>query len=614
MLRVSAGLAASLLLSLAIGGVAEAEEELTVYRSFAEFGEPLYPDDFPHFDYVNPDAPNGGEITLGGFGTFETLNTIVLGGQWPLGIGLTSDTLMTGSSDELASHYPLIAEHVAVPDDLSYAVFTIDARARFHDGHPITAEDFKFAFDTIMDNGRPFLRAFFEDITSATVVSEREIRFDFRTTEAWKSVALAASMQPLPVHYWQEEGRDVKQSFLEPPLADGPYRIVSVDPGSSITYERVEDYWAADLPVNVGQYNFDRITYDYYRNDDALFAAFSSGEIDFRLEYRSQRWATGYDFPAVDDGDVIQEALPDNTPQGIQGYVLNTRRPQFEDIRVRQALTQLFDFEWTRKNLFYGNYTRTRSYFPNSDFGVGDFGPPEGQELAFLEPFRDQLPPELFSQVWEPPVTDGSGNIRPQLDEATRLLTEAGWEISDGVLTHTQTGEPFAIEFTLIAADATERIVQAFARNLERAGIQVSIRAVDAAQYERVVNEFDYDIISVRSNFFPPPGPEQRSYWGSAAADTIGSANWAGIRNPVIDALIEEVVTARDIETLKAANRALDRVLLWNYYMIPQFHQAEAWVAYWNVFERPDRLPHYSTGFPDTWWFETGSGAQQTQR
>lgn len=613
MLRVSAGLAASLLL-LAVHANALAEEELTVYRSFAEFGEPLYPDDFPYFDYVDPDAPKGGEVTLGGLGTFETLNTIALGGQWPLGIGLTSDTLMTGSADELSSYYPMIAESVAVPDDLSFAVFTINPDARFHDGEPIRADDFKFAFDTITDNGRPFLRSFFEDISSATVVSELEIRFDFETTGTWKTVALAASLQPLPVHYWQEQGRDVKASYLEPPLADGPYRIASVEPGLSITYERVEDYWAADLPVNVGRHNFDRITYEYYRDDNALFLAFSGGDIDYRLENRAQRWATGYDFPAVGDGEVIQQPFPDNTPQGISGIVLNTRRAQFQDIRVRQALTQLFDFEWLRKNIFFGNYSRIRSYFPNSDFGVGDFGPPEGRELAFLEPYRDQLPAELFTQAWEPPVTDGSGNIRPQLAEAARLFAEAGWEIRDGVLTNVETGEPFTVEIVLASATALERVVQPFVRNLERAGIRASLRTVDSAQYERITDEFDFDMITVRFNFFPPPGPEQRSYWGSEAADVVGSANYAGIRNPVVDALIEAVITAEDLETLKAANRALDRVLLWNYYMIPEYYNAEFWAAYWDRFGRPERPPHYGIGFPDTWWLDTERSARLTHR
>ena len=607
---LGAGLA---LLALAAGPAAGQDEDLNVLTSFAEFGEPAYPPDFPYFGYVNPEAPKGGAIRLGAFGTFERLDTIVIGGTWAAGIGLTLDSLMTGSGDELSSFYPLIAESVAVPDDLSYAIFTLNPAARYHDGHPITAGDFVYAFDVIMEHGRPFLRAFYEDITGAQALDDRRIRFDFRIPDSWKTLGLAASMSPLPRHYWEAEGRDVSRTTIEPPLTSGAYRVAAVRPGSSITYERVDDYWAADLPVKVGHDNFERITYVYYRDLNAMFLSFEAGDIDFWTENRAQRWTTGYDFPAARRGDVVREVVANNVPQGIQAFIFNTRRPAFQDPRVREAIGLLFDFEWTQRTVLYGQYTRIRSYFPNSDFGVTDFPIPEGQELAFLEPFRDELPPSLFSDAFVPPETDGSGTIRPQLREARRLFQEAGWEVRDGRLVNVETGQRMRIQIVIDTPDL-ERLVQPFIRNLERAGIQASLRVVDTAQYSRLTDDFDFDMLSVRFNFFPPPGPEQRSYWGSAAAGERGSANYAGIRNSVVDALIEEVVAAEDLETLKAANRALDRALLWNYYVIPQYYNDEIWIAYWNIFGQPERLPYYGTGFPTVWWYDAADAATVTRQ
>ena len=349
---VRAGALAGMLVSMAVAIVSvaipalgqdaqQSDQELTVYTSFAEFGEPQYPEDFTHFEFANPDAPKGGSITLGAFGTFERLDTITLGGAWPLGIALTQDSLMTGSlqlssplygsSDELATYYPLIAESVAVPDDLSFAVFTVNPAARYHDGEPITAGDFEYVYDVIMEHGRPFLRAFLEEITDATALDDRRIRYDFATRDSWKPIALIAGFSPLPRHYWEAEGRDVSQAHVEPALYNGPYRIARVNPGVSITYERVEDYWAADLPVNVGHYNFDRITYDYFRDLDARFLAFTGGDLDLMIEGRAQRWATGYDFPAVSSGDVILDTPPDNIPRGIRSFIINGRRPPFDD-------------------------------------------------------------------------------------------------------------------------------------------------------------------------------------------------------------------------------------------------------------------------------------------
>ncbi|MEE8270820.1 MAG: extracellular solute-binding protein [Alphaproteobacteria bacterium] len=602
--RVPTAFCALALASLIVGLPPDgrAEEHLTVYTSFAEFGEPVYGDGFEHFDYVNPVAPKGGRIRLSAFGTYERLDTIRLGGRWVAGIGLTSDSLMTGSADELASYYPAIAESVAVPDDLSYAIFAINPAARFHDGHPITAEDFVFAFEHMKDNGRPLLKQFFQDVTAITALSERVIRYDLATTGSWKTVGLAASLWPAPVHFWEESGRDINESYLEPALGWGEYRIVDVDPGRSITYERVEDYWAADLPAKRGQANFDRITYVYFRDEDVMFEAFLGGEYDFRSENSSRRWATGYDAAPVESDYILRTTIPDLMPRGFVGMVLNLRRERFQDIRVREALGYLFDFEWTRENVMYGSYQRARSYFTNSDYGVADFPLPEGPELAFLEPFRDQLPEQVFTTPFVPPRTDGSGRIRSQLRSALGLLREAGWEIRDSVLINVATGEPMEIEI-LMRSNALERVIQPFVNNLKRAGIDASMRIVDTAQYERRTDDFDYDVVYLAANFFPPPGAEQRTYFASDMADEQGSANWPGIVNPVVDALLDEVVNAGDLETLKAANRALDRVLLWNHYIIPTYYNDNFRIAYWAKFDRPEQLPRYGTGFPGTWWY-----------
>ncbi len=604
-------LAIAALLFLALP--APATEQLAVYTSFAEFGEPKYQEGFTHFDYVNPDAPKGGAIRLSAFGTFERLDTIRLGGSWAAGIGLTSDSLMTGSADELASYYPSIAESVAVPDDLSYAVFTINPAARYHDGHPITAEDFVFAFDHMQENGRPLLKQFFQEIVSATAVSEREVRYDFATTDSWKVVGLAAGMSPEPKHFWEESGRDINESYLEPALDHGEYRIVDVDPGRSITYERVEDYWAADLPTKVGQSNFDRITYVYFRDDDVMFEAFMGGDYDFRSENSSRRWATLYqDTEQVESGKVVVTTMPDNMPRGFVGFVFNTRLEKFQDIRVREALGYLFDFEWTRENVMYGSYERSRSYFNNSDYGISDFPIPEGPELAFLEPFRGQVSESVFTTPFTVPETDGSGRIRSQMRTALRLLGEAGWEVRESVLTNTATGAPLEIEF-LLRSDALLRVIQPYVNNLKRAGINAEVRIVDTAQYERRTDDFDYDIIYIGANFFPPPGAELRTYFDSAMADERGSANWPGIDNPVVDALLLEVIKAGetgDLELLKAANRALDRVLLWNHYIIPSYFNREFRIAYWDRFGRPEQPPRYGIGFPGSWWFDEERAAQ----
>jgi microcin C transport system substrate-binding protein len=590
--------------------LAVADEEQTITRSWAiaEFGEPLYRDGIEHWPYANPDAPKGGIIVQGAFGSFDSLNVYVLRGTWASGIGLIYDSLMTGSGDELASLYGLIAESVEYPEDKSWIVFNLRPEARFHDGTPITAHDFEFTFDVIREHGRPFLQSFYEEVDEVEVLDDHRLKFTFKTRDSMKPLIKIAGLSPEPRHYWAE--RDISRTFLEPQLSSGPYRIAALDPGRSITYERVEDYWAADLPVNRGLNNFDRIRYDYYRDMEVMFEAFKAGEIDFRAENSARRWATGYDIEQVRDGRMITETIPDENPQGIQAFFFNLRRDKFSEARVREALGQLFDFEAIQRTVLYGQYTRVDSYFPNSDFGV-DGGLPTDEELAILEPYRDQLPEEVFTRAFEPPRTDGSGNIRAQLREALRLLNEAGWQLQDGRLI--KDDRRMNIEFLTVSADS-ERIIAPFIQNLRRVGIEASIRLVDSAQYERRIDERDFDVITVRLNFFPPPGPELRSYYGSAAADVEGSANMAGIKHPVVDALIEQVINAEDLDTLKATNRALDRVLLWQHYVIPQFYNDAFRIAYWDRFDRPETLPRYGTGFPTTWWLDAEKDSRLSLR
>jgi len=581
------------------------EGGITKAWAMTEFGTPLYDSDMAHWPYVDPTAPKGGEVTLGAFGSFDSLNPYILKGDWPQSIGLIADNLMVGSGDELSSAYGLIAESVEYPADKSWIVFNLRPEARFHDGHPITADDFAFTMETIRAHGRPFLKSFYDEVAGWEALDDHRLKFTFTTRENMKPLMNVAGLAPLPRHWWAS--RDISKTTLEPPLGSGPYRMTEVDAGRSLVYERVPDYWAAELPVNVGQNNLDRIRYDYYVDDAVMFEAFKAGKIDFRAENRSQRWATGYDIDPVKDGRIVKRAEPDNNPRGIQAYFFNLRREKFQDPRVRQAIGLLYDFEAIQRTLLYGSYSRIQSYFPNSDFGSS--GPPTPEEVAILTPFKDQIPPETLTEAWKAPTTDGSGFSRRNQRQALKLLMEAGWELKDGKLIKTDTGEPFVLEL-LLAAQGMERITAPFVQNLNQVGIEANMRLVDTSQYQVRLDDFDFDMVSVSLNFFPPPGAEQRSYWGSAAATVRGSANIAGIQNPVIDALIEKVISAEDLETLKATNRAMDRVLLWNFYSVPMFFNDEDWLAYWNKFGFPAVRAKYSTGFPTTWWVDETLAAQ----
>ncbi len=573
--------------------------ETTKSWSFAEFGEPMYSDDIEHWPYVNPDAPKGGKIVLGDFGSFDTLNFYVLKGEWPSSIGLVYDSLMTGSGDEIGVYYGLIAESIEYPEDKSWAVFTIRPEARYHDGTAITAQDFVFALEAVKEHGRPFLKAAYEDVKSAEAIDDHHVKFIFNTVDDTEPLGQVATMYPLPVSYWKD--KDATATTLEQPLSSGPYRVKKLEPGRSITYERVKDYWAADLPTNRGQDNFDEIHYDYYRDVTVMFEAFKAGKIDFRAENSAKRWATEYNIPQVDDGKIIKRAIPDETPQGIGAYFFNLRRPKFQDVRVRHALNYLYDFESIQRTLLYGYYKRIKSYFPNSDYGVS--GEPTPKEIAILEPFRDQLDSQILTEAFEPPVTDGSGRDRKNKRAALRLFKEAEWSLKESKLINDKTGEQLKIEI-LTASPEIQRLTLPYIENLRSVGIDAQLRIVETAQWRARIDEFDFDLYSARFNFFPPPGKLQRSYFHSEWADVEGSANSVGIKNPVIDAVLEQLLQANDLQTLKATNRALDRVLLWNHYVIPLYYNYETWIAYWNKFAYPETKPRYSVGFPSTWWIK----------
>lgn len=574
-------------------------DETTVSHGLSLFGDLKYPPDFAHFDYVNPTAPKGGEVRLEATGTYDTLNPFVIKGTPAAGSTQIYDSLMASANDEPSTEYGLIAESVEVPDDLTWVAFNLRPEARWHDGQPITAEDVVFTLDVLKSKGQPFYRFYYANVKKAVAEGPHRVRFTFTGPPNRELPLIVGQLPILPKHYWQ--GRDFEGTTLEPPLGSGPYRIAEVDPGRSVDYERVADYWGKDLPVNVGRYNFGRIGYEYFRDRTVSLEAFKSHAFDFRVENNAKVWATGYDFPAIRDGRAIKEEPPNNNPTGMQAFAFNIRREKFSDPRVRWALAHAFDFEWTNKNLFYGQYTRTESYFSNSELAAT--GLPDPAELALLEPLRGRVPEEVFTEEYEPPSTEGRGGLRGNLRTAQRLLREAGWSVRDRRLVNDKNGEAMTIE-VLLVSPAFERVVAPMARNMERLGVQVSIRLVDTSQYTNRERDFDYDMIVANWGQSLSPGNEQRDFWGSEAADRPGSRNLVGIKDPAIDKLIDRIIFADDREALVAACRALDRVLLWNHFVIPNWHINTYRIAYWNRFGRPAVKPKYALGFPDTWWVD----------
>ncbi len=573
-------------------------EEVSVGHGVAMHGDLKYGPDFTHFEYADPQAPKGGDVRRAAIGTFNSLNRFILKGVPAEGIGGTFDTLTVHSGDEPFSEYGLIAETIEMPEDRSWVAFTLRPEARFHDATPVTPEDVIFTFETLKTRGHPFYRAYYAAVVEAEKIGERKVRFDFVPGENRELPLIMGQLPVLSKAYY--ETRDFEKTTLEAPLGSGPYAVELVDPGRSITYRRVSDYWGKDLPVNRGRFNFGRVRFDYYRDATVAVEALKAGEFDFRAENSSKDWATAYKVPVVDRGLLRMELVENERPTGMQGFFFNTRRPFFRDPRVRQALAHGFDFEWSNKNLFYGAYARTESYFSNSELAAT--GLPSDEELAILEPYRGHLPDEVFSQVYQAPKSDGSGNIRSNLRRAMTLLKEADWEIKNKSLVERDTGEAMVFEILLVQP-TWERITLPFARNLERLGIEVRVRTVDTAQYQNRIDEFDFDMIVGVIGQSLSPGNEQRDFFSSEKADQPGSRNYAGIADPVVDALISQVIAAPDRESLVHRTRALDRVLLWGQYVVPHWHITAARLVYWDKFGRPAIDPKFGIEI-STWWVD----------
>lgn len=580
--------------SLALSPVLAAAEW---QHGIAMHGEPKYGPDFQHFEYVNPNAPKGGSLRMGGIGTFDSLHPYILKGNPTGAVAPIYESLMTSSLDEAFTEYGLLAEAIEVAEDRTWVRFKLRPQARWHDGKPVRPEDVVFSFNTLKEKGHPRFRVYWADVLAAEKSGPREVRFRFRNGENRELPLIIGQMPVLPEHYWKD--RDFTKTTLEPPLGSGPYRVAKVEPGRAVTLERVKDYWGKDLPVNRGRYNFDTIRTDYFRDSTIALEAFKAGAFDVRQENVAKNWAMAYNVPALQQGRLKKEEIPHQIPAGMQGFVFNTRRPVFQDPRVRQALAYAFDYEWTNANLFHGAYTRTKSYFANSELAARELPSPE--ELALLEPYRDQLPPEVFTQVYEPPTTDGKGVPRENLRRASQILKDAGWEIRGMQRVNVKTGEPMRFEILLVNP-SFERVVLPFVRNLERLGAQVRVRTVDDAQYVERMKNFDFDLTVQVIPQSLSPGNEQRNYWGSEAARTPGSQNYIGVSNPVVDTLVEKIINAPDRESLIHRTRALDRVLLWNHYVIPNWHLNKFRVAYWDKFERPKVSPPYGLPIDDAWW------------
>jgi microcin C transport system substrate-binding protein len=596
---------AALLLGVGAAGPGAAAES----HGLSIFGELKYPPDFAHFDYVNPDAPKGGKVSQvgpGGTLTFDSFNQFILKGDRAQGLDLLYDTLMTRALDEPDAVYGLVAKSADVAADGMSVTFKLRPEAKFADGTPITSADVVFSFETLKSKGHPSYRIVLRDVEKAEALDPFMVRFAF-TGDLIKPLPLEVAQLPvLPKAYYEQ--RNFEETTLERPLGSGPYRIGSFSQGRYVSYERRDDYWAKDLPVNRGRFNFDEVRYEYFRDRTLELEALFSGTIDFREEFTSKDWATGYDKPMVKDGRVMRLSLPDETPSGAQGFFLNTRRPMFQDARVRQALDLAFDFEWSNRNLFFGLYQRTASFFENSDMKA--VGKPSPDEVALLEPFRKTLLAAVFEEPYTPPVTDGSGLPRENLRKASGLLKEAGWTLDpqDRILKNAK-GEPFRFEILLDAA-AFERIAGPYVKNLKALGIAADMRRVDPAQFELRMKTFDFDMTIERFSLRLTPGVELKNFWGSEAARTDGSFNLAGIADPAVDALADRIVKAQSRAELVTAARALDRVLRSGHYWVPHWYKASHHLAFWNKFSWPGTKPKYDRGALATWWYDEAKAAK----
>lgn len=563
-----------------------------------------YPAGFERFDYVNAGAPQGGTVRLAASGGFDSFNPFIVKGDAATGAGRVFETLMTPSLDEASTHYGLLAEWVEHPDDHSWVAFRLRPEARWWDGEPVTVADVIWTLDTLKTKAQPFYRLYYANVTGAKDLGDGVVRFDFDQSGNRELPHIMGQLRILPKHWWAE--RDFEESALEPMMGSGAYKVSKFEANRFVEYQRVPDYWGANLPANVGQNNFDVLRWEYFRDQTATFEAFKSGAIDFRAENSASTWAEKYNFPAVERGEVIKKEVVLEGPKQVQTFAFNLRRRKFRDIRVRKAISLQFDFEWTNAKIFFDQYARPRSYFQGSD-DLMPQGAPEGAELALLEPFRADLPEEVFGPAYEPPKSDGSGRNRRARRESVRLLEEAGWSIVDGKLVD-MTGEPFKLRFLIAQSGVSQsRVLDPFLQNLKRLGIDSEIEERDDAQFIRRVFQdpsHDWDMVVHGVANSDSPGNEQREFWGSDAALAVGSRNRAGLSNPAVDSLIETIVFAKDREELAAASRALDRVLTHLHVMVLQLYTPFERIAFWSRLGHPEPLPARAIGFPDLWWEE----------
>ena len=593
--------ATALLASLTSGAEADNPHKS---HGISAFGDLKYHSDFKYFDYVNPDAPKGGRIRLPGIDSFDSLNPYILKGVPAAGIRLIHATLMERANDEPDALYGLVAESVSVAPDKSAITFDLRPTAKFSDGSPITADDVVFTFQTLIKKGRPQFRFIFAGVAGVKASAKHRVQFTFKAAANRDLPLQIASLPVLSKRYYEKIPFD--KTTMTAPLGAGPYRVAKVEPGRSIVYQRIRNYWANQLPVMRGRYNFELVRFDYFRNRDIAFQAFFSKSYDFREEFTSRSWVTQYDNKLpIKDGRIVRATLPDATPSGVQAFFFNMRRDKFKDLRVRSALDLAFDYEWTNKTLFYGLYERTNSMFANSPLAANK--PPTADEIKLLEPLRGKVPDEVFSIAYQSPKTDGSGRNRSNLRKAAHLLRKAGWKIVNNQLV-AKSGEPLTIEFLLFES-SFQRIINPYVRNLKRIGIDARIRIVDVANFQHRMNNYEFDVVVQRYVQNNTPGIEQKTYFSSKMADVPGSKNLAGIKNPAIDYLINKVIAANSRKELVTAVHALDRVLMWNRYMVPQWYKGVHNIAYWDKFDRPEIKPKFDLGMLDTWWYSTRKAA-----
>ncbi len=598
----------------AFAQAAGAAEENEWRHGLSLYGDLKYKPGFKNFDYVNPAAPKGGSVRQVAIGTFDNLNPVIAGvkGNIAAGIGLIFDSLTIQSMDEVSAAYGLLAESMSYPDDFSSVTYRLRREAKWHDGRPVTPEDVIFSFNSYKQHS-PQLSAYYQHVTKAEKTGERDITFTFDAPGNREMPQIIGEFSVVPKHWFEAadsagKPRDISVTTLEPPLGNGAYRIKEFVPGHSIVFERVKDYWGKDLPVNVGRDNFDLLRYEYFRDTTVALEAFKADQIDWRIENVARFWATGYDFPAVQDKRVVKEEFPIRSSGIMQAFVLNTRRPKFSDPRVRRAFNLALDFEEMNKQFFFGQYERINSYFTGTE--LASSGLPTGLELEILETVRSEVPPEVFTAVYKNPVNGNPEAVRNNLREATRLLREAGYEVRNQKLVNAKTGETMDVEF-LLDEPIFERFVLFYKPLLERLGIGVTVRTVDDAQYENRTRAFDFDIIVGSWGESLSPGNEQRGNWGSRAADRPGSRNLIGIKNEAVDKLINRLVFAKTRPELVAATRALDRVLLWNHFVVPQWTYRKVRAAFWDRYSHPQTMPEYgAAAFPTIWWLDEAKAAK----